>query len=288
MSRRVLSPDEVFRLRNDLQAATLAALMDSRRWEPGDLAFQGGTCLHLAYGCPRFSEDLDFMVRGGLSLDALAGEVGRRLRLPAGMPGDLQVAVKRTPEGRNPHVFTVSVGGPEVVGSAKVKIELRQTDGALMDSLQVRVSTVRAASGLQAFVPVATLDEILADKVYALGARHRLKPRDVFDLSWMFDQPQPPALHSETLCARLSIYPRGDAATTAGRWLGSARARAGVLGRRETAALVAADLSRWLPSSWAMNDAHALTMLGVARRQLAQGIGIIQTYQDEALAGTGR
>ena len=80
--KRLLSAQELHLLRAILQTATLAALMDARRWEPGDLAFQGGTSLHLAYGSARFSEDLDFLVRGGLSLAGLAKQVQQKLRLP--------------------------------------------------------------------------------------------------------------------------------------------------------------------------------------------------------------
>ena len=73
--KRVFSTQAQLQLREILQTATLAALMDSRRWEPGDLAFQGGTSLHLAHGSARFGEDLNFMVRGGLSLDGLSKQV---------------------------------------------------------------------------------------------------------------------------------------------------------------------------------------------------------------------
>ena len=117
-SKKLLSSDEQFRLRNILQAAALAALMDSRRWEPGELAFQGGTCLHLAHGSARFSEDLDFMVRGGLSLTGLAREVQRRLRLPADIPAGLSVSVTPSRSDRNPHAFMLTLSGPVFIGSA--------------------------------------------------------------------------------------------------------------------------------------------------------------------------
>lgn len=61
MPKRQISASEAFDLRQALHVATLDALMASRRWEPGDLVFQGGTSLHLAHGSPRFSEDLDFL-----------------------------------------------------------------------------------------------------------------------------------------------------------------------------------------------------------------------------------
>jgi hypothetical protein len=50
MPKRHLTAAEAFDLRQALHVATLDALMASRRWEPGDLAFQGGTSLHLVHG----------------------------------------------------------------------------------------------------------------------------------------------------------------------------------------------------------------------------------------------
>lgn len=275
-AKRVLPPDEQFRLREVLQSATLAALMDSRRWEPGDLAFQGGTCLHLAHGSARFSEDLDFMVRGGLSMDGLAKEVERRLRLPADVARDLAVSVVSSATPKNPHAFTVTLGGPDVVGSAKVKIELWQTDAKALKSLQIAVSTIRSPSGAQAFVPTISLHEVLADKVYALGARDRLKPRDVFDLWWLLTHPGKPALSAQSLATRLLIYPRGNTAQTAQKWLESAAKRLVQLRQPATATAVASDLARWLPSSWGMNAAQAQAMVDAAATQLQAGIGLMQ------------
>jgi hypothetical protein len=277
----ILQAEEQLRLRADLQAATLAALMASRRWEPGDLAFRGGTCLNLAYGSARFSEDLDFMIRGGLSLDGLAGEIKRRIRLPPDTPADLAISITAVRDDKNPHAFTVTLAGPQVVGSAKVKVELYQTESALMDSLQIMVSTITTPSGLQTFVPSATLDEILADKVYALGPRERLKPRDVFDLWWLMQRSPQPALDPDKLTARLSIYPRGDgtACATAGLWLKDAQSRLRTFSAHATVKVVQADLQRWLPSSWPMNEDEASRMLAAAALQLEAGIGIIQDFE---------
>ncbi|MGH8822846.1 MAG: nucleotidyl transferase AbiEii/AbiGii toxin family protein, partial [Rhodoferax sp.] len=157
--KRNLAARDEYLLREILQSATLAALMDSRRWEPGDIAFQGGTSLHLAHGSARFSEDLDFMVRGGLSLEGLSREVHKRLRLPPGIPSDLAVSVTPIKNDRNPHSFYVTLSGPRVIGSVKVKIELWKTQEKALSSLALKVSTISSAAG-QAFVPTLTLDEI--------------------------------------------------------------------------------------------------------------------------------
>lgn len=273
VKKRSLTAEDQQRFRSLLQSATLSALMDSRRWQPGELAFQGGTCLHLAHGSARFSEDLDFMVRGGLSLQGLSKEVQRRLQALPGVPTDMKVTVAPSKEPRNPHAFMVTLGGPHVIGSAKVKIELWQTSATALNSLKLTVRAIAAPTGQQAFVPTLTLEEIFADKVYALGARDRLKARDIFDLWWLCEQ-KPMAVDPESLCTRLDIYPgeHMDRAQTAHRWLAAARCRLSDLGTVSTAIAVAAELKRWLPSSWRMDATVAAAMVAVSVQKLVEGV----------------
>jgi predicted nucleotidyltransferase component of viral defense system len=271
--KRSLTAEDQQHFRAILQSATLSALMDSRRWQPGELAFQGGTCLHLAHGSARFSEDLDFMVRGGLSLQGLSKEVQRRLQLLPGVPADMAVTVAPSREPRNPHAFMVTLGGPNVIGSAKVKIELWQTNAAALNSLKLVVRAIPSPTGNQAFVPTLTLAEIFADKVYALGARERLKARDIFDLWWLCEQ-KTMAVDADSLCTRLDIYPGANMnrAQTAHKWLAAAQLRLADLRAAPTAATVAADLKRWLPSSWKMDAAVAATMISVSVQKLVEGV----------------
>lgn len=283
MSRkRTLSAQDQHLLRSALQTATIEALMASRRWEPGDIAFQGGTSLHLAHGSARFSEDLDFMVRGGLSLAGLSSRVLEKLNLPASVPPDLKLSVTLGKDQKNPHSFFVVLSGPDVLGSAKVKIELWQTGDVALRSLHVQVSTITSAAG-QAFVPTLTLDEIFADKVYALGARKRIKPRDVFDLWWLA-QKHLPALRPDALRTRLEIYPvpSGRIADTALRWLHSAQRRLDDLRSPNAPAIVSADLQKWLPSSWKMNTTVATDMLRPAIAHLESGLVTMQLIAQAA------
>jgi predicted nucleotidyltransferase component of viral defense system len=275
--KRTLSARDESTLREVLQAATLAALMDSRRWEPGDIAFQGGTSLHLAHGSARFSEDLDFMVRGGLSLKGLSREVQKRLRLPPGIAPDLAVTVTPIKDDRNPHSFYVNLGGPQVIGSAKVKVELWQTSASALKTLALKVSTIASTAG-QAFVPTLTLSEIFADKVYALGARDRIKPRDIYDLWWLCEKGSA-APTAETLLTRLRIYPASSGAITdtANAWMASAAARLAELQAPKVAEKVAKDLRRWLPASVLMDAAVAAGMLARSIEQLKNGMDIMRT-----------
>ncbi len=277
--KHALPPQQAQLLRALLQTATLAALMDSRRWEPGDLAFQGGTSLHLAHGSARFSENLDFLVRGGLSLAGLAKQVQQKLRLPPDVPPDLQLSVSAGKDARNPHSFDVTLSGERVLGSVRVKVVLWQAQAAALKSLQLKISTVVSSAG-QAFVPTLTLPEIFADKVYALGARARIKPRDVFDLWWLGEQSLP-ALELQALLTRLEIYPApsGLALDTARVWLANAALRLAELRASDAAQRVAADLKRWLPSSWMMNDEAAADMLKPAVAQLEWGMSLLQAWE---------
>lgn len=246
--------------------------MDSRRWEPGDIAFQGGTSLHLAHGSVRFSEDLDFMVRGGLSLAGLSRAVQKKLRLPSNVAADLSVTVTPIKDAHNPHSFYVTLAGPQVIGSAKVKIELWQTPASAMRALTLKVSTIASTAG-QAFVPTLSLGEIFADKVYALGARARIKPRDVFDLWWLCEQGTA-APSADLLRTRLHIYPVASAneIDTAQAWLENAAQRLADLQAPGAAQRVELDLTRWLPSSWPIDTAIVAAMLERARAQLQLGI----------------
>jgi predicted nucleotidyltransferase component of viral defense system len=276
--KRTLSAQNQQLLREILQTATIAALMDSRRWEPGDIAFQGGTSLHLAHGSARFSEDLDFMVRGGLSLNGLSKAVQQKLRLPPDVPADLRVTVTQGKDQRNPHMFYVTLSGPQVLGSAKVKVEMWQTQAAALKSLQLKISTVTSPAG-QAFVPTLTLKEIFTDKVYALGARGRIKPRDVFDLWWLCEK-EVPQLTLQALHTRLEIYPvpSGQTMDTAQAWLANAKLRLRDLQAEGAAAEVANDLKRWLPSAWPMDAQAAADMIKPAVAQLALGMELMQGF----------
>lgn len=274
--KRTLSARDEAYLRGVLQTATLAALMSSRRWAPGDIAFQGGTSLHLAHGSARFSEDLDFMVRGGLSLKGLSREVQKRLRLPPDISADLTVAVTPIKDAQNPHSFYVTLAGPHVIGSAKVKIELWQTPATAMQALTLKVSTIASGTG-QAFVPTLTLPEIFADKVYALGGRNRIKPRDVFDVWWLCEQGVA-GVNPDLLRARLGIYPAasGQESDTAQKWLKNAAARLAELQSPEAVDKVVKDLKRWLPSSWPMDAAAAASMLARAIEHLWLGMDMVR------------
>ena len=277
MVKRTLSAAEAFDLRQALHVSVLEALLASRRWEPGDLIFQGGTSLHLAHGSPRFSEDLNFLVKSTLDLYAIGASIQARLGRSPWIPKDAKLTVSPAKEGRNPHVFDVSIGNASIIGSVRVRVELWRAPAPALLPLAVEVRPVRLlsgpAAGAQAFVPSATLREIYVDKVFALAARPYLKARDVFDLHWLASQVN---LADTLICSpadlevRLATYP----SQTPQNWLTQAAKR-----RTELPTQIASiqrDLARWLLSTWALQVARVEAMVQTSMLALDGGISSMQ------------
>jgi predicted nucleotidyltransferase component of viral defense system len=275
MPKRHLTSTEAFDLRQALHVATLDALMASRRWEPGDLVFQGGTSLHLAHGSPRYSEDLDFLVNSSLNLQSLAKAVAARLEGASWLlPDGAKLTVSKAKDARNPHTFVVAIGGPDLIGAVRVKVELWRVKESALTAVSTMITPVRllhgAASGLQTFVPTAELPEIYVDKVFALGARPYLKARDVFDLHWLAAHGISGVCTTENLRVRLQTYPD----ETAAAWLTKAQARHRDLA--SSTAVVARDLKRWLPSTWPLTEAAVQSMIQTATQALDEGMRVMR------------
>ena len=270
MVKRLLSSSDAFDLRQALHVTVLEALVASRRWEPGDLVFQGGTSLHLVHGSPRFSEDLDFLVKQTLDLSFIASAVQARVGTSPWIPVDAKLSVTRARDDRNPHAFDVTIGGPSIIGSVRVRVELWQAPTSALQSLQVQVAQVRLvagpAAGAQAFVPAAATKEIFADKIFALASRPYLKPRDIFDLHWLLQREPDLKCSARDLAARLMTYPN----ESADAWIDKAKSRLAQLPSQRRA--IAHDLARWLPSSWPLRAGDVDAMIASAGAGLAGGI----------------
>lgn len=277
MVKRILSAGEAFDLRQALHVSVLEALLASRRWEPGDLIFQGGTSLHLAHGSPRFSEDLDFLVKSTLDLSAIGASIQARLGRSPWIPKDAKLTVSKAKDGRNPHAFDVSIGSASIIGAVRVRVELWQAPARALLPLAVEVRPVRLlsgpAAGAQAFVPSASLHEIYVDKVFALAARPYLKARDVFDLHWLtFASHGAGTLvcSQADLAVRLATYP----SQTPENWLAQARARRTELALKTRP--IQRDLKRWLPLTWALPTAQVQAMVQASVVALDGGIASMQ------------
>ncbi|WP_454914424.1 nucleotidyl transferase AbiEii/AbiGii toxin family protein [Variovorax gossypii] len=230
-AKRTFTPSEWLHLTELVQAAALSGLTASRRWEAGELVFQGGTSLHLIYGSPRFSEDLDFIARSDTGLaSALGGSLAHvRASLARQFPL-VEVKVKaRDPEGavdpRNPRVFTLTLSEPDWHQALRVKVEFYVVGEQSVNAYGSLVQPVAKPVAPQGaprfrvdiaptFIEAAELVEILVDKVHALGDRNRIKERDIFDLWWICQEmAMTPATAAEEFTARsathFAMYPNG-------------------------------------------------------------------------------
>lgn len=274
-----ITPSMKFELTQTLHVAVLDAIMASRRWEPGELVFQGGTSLHLAYGSPRYSEDLDFIVGNSLDVDGIGKAIENRLKDARWIPAQTELYVTREKVGHNPITFDVRIGGENVINKVRVKVEFWQADPEAVAGLRMQVAPVRLntgpEAGMQAFVPTADLFEILADKVFAVVARDRLKPRDVFDLHWLSKKESVSSFTVDQMRMRLLTYPN----TSVDLWLEKAfECRRHLMDAKEQ---VQADLHKWLPSSWRLSDDEVEQMLQTTLKAVDCGIDTMRVIRDE-------
>ncbi len=230
-AKRTFTPAEWLHLTELVQAAALSGLTASRRWEAGELVFQGGTSLHLIYGSPRFSEDLDFIARSDAGLaSALGGSLAHvRASLARQFPL-VEVKVKaRDPEGaidpRNPRVFTLTLSEPNWHQALRVKVEFYVVGEQAINAYASHVQPVAKPVAPEraprfrvdiapTFIEAAEIVEILVDKVHALGDRNRIKERDIFDLWWICQETgTTPAAAAAQFVARsaahFAMYPNG-------------------------------------------------------------------------------
>lgn len=168
-----------------LREMSNAGLLDS-------LTFIGGTCLRDCYGSARLSEDLDFT--GGDSFDKHSFS-GLKAVLESGI---------RAKYGLEVHVDEPrrEVGN---VDTWKIKVITRAAQAHLpVQRINIDICAIRShsrhpvmirnhygtdfgTSGL--ILSAQSLDEILADKVLALGLRpNRIKYRDIWDILWLLGQ----------------------------------------------------------------------------------------------------
>jgi predicted nucleotidyltransferase component of viral defense system len=143
----------------------------------GDLVFKGGTALRLAYGSPRFSEDLDF----SLLQDSMGGtfkELASEIARPSAIADITDLAAKRWTyiceirftEGYLPQPFRI-----------KLEISRRPAPG-YRNELRLITSPT---TPIQALCRVATLEQLLQDKQDCI--KDRAAPKDIFDL-WFISQ----------------------------------------------------------------------------------------------------
>jgi hypothetical protein len=224
---------------------------------------------------------LDFLVDSSLDIKSVAPAVQSRLQGVNWLPAGTTLSVSKAKDAHNPHAFNVTVSGPNVLGSVKVKVELWQTAPEAMEGLQITVAPIQIAigpaSGLKTYVPTADLSEIYADKVFAVVARKLLKPRDVFDMHWLVNHNGVDKCSVEQMNVRLLTYPNMKPE----EWLTKAFERRSQLSDEQARVEIASNLQRWLPSSWPMTPDDAAAMVKTSIRAIEDGIDVMRAIHDE-------
>jgi predicted nucleotidyltransferase component of viral defense system len=142
-----------------------------------DIVFKGGTALRLAYGSPRYSEDLDFdaihEIAGDRFLDFVK-QMGKRYPAVTGV---------ETIDKHNTLFALVRIVEPWLDRPFSIKVEVSKRNRPWVKdkdySLKLMTSEV---SPLRVLAQVASLERIQIEKADAL--KNRKAARDVFD--WWF------------------------------------------------------------------------------------------------------
>lgn len=265
MPKRTFTPTEWFHLSELAHAAVLTGLLASRRWNAGELKFQGGTSLHLIYGSPRFSEDLDFVTATtkGLHAAMLGASAHVRSSFAREFPS-LTTTLKirddeDVPNPRNPRLFTLTLAEEDWHQSLKVKVEFFIVDKTVAQGYSSDIKELRPLRPklrvdiAHAYIETADLNEILCDKLHALGDRERIKERDVFDLWWICSQngiaaTQAAEQFGQRHQTHLAMYPNGKPLPELAQSLRE-RAETLIAGAENPKALqiTVAAIARWLP-----------------------------------------
>ncbi|MGA1842529.1 MAG: nucleotidyl transferase AbiEii/AbiGii toxin family protein [bacterium] len=149
------------------------------------VTFQGGTCLRLVYGAPRYSDDIDFVSDANdqdlnsifLSLKKSIPKIGPLFN------GNVELRKqKQTPQLSR---WKVSYSTHPFTKSFSVKIEL-----AHYPAYTYSLSPIHSSKSLPGLpftiIRAETTEEILADKLIAIAGRPFIKGRDLFDI-WFLE-----------------------------------------------------------------------------------------------------
>lgn len=179
LSRQLrISPEQV--VREEHEVLILRELMESLIGSA--LIFKGGTALRLAYGSPRFSDDLDFSLLVPVAEDTFnrVAEATAKALSSVDLVEALSkqytlFALFRVRESFLPYSFSIKV---------EISTRLESTESGQRFELRLLTSPTTPVSVL---ARVAALDWMWADKQEAFARRKQ--PRDLYDL-WFIAQKQ--------------------------------------------------------------------------------------------------
>lgn len=146
-----------------------------------NLIFKGGTALRLAYGSPRFSEDLDFSLLENIEYKRFQELISQ--------------IVKSFPEMKIDDIYSkfytlyakLQIKDILLAHRFPIKVEISRREKE--EDWGIRTLT-SPTTNIQAVCKVQTLEQITKDKLLAIKTRS--KPRDFFDLWYIYNLSRSP------------------------------------------------------------------------------------------------
>jgi predicted nucleotidyltransferase component of viral defense system len=180
-------------LKEILHYDILYALSESKLKQ--DLVFQGGTALRLCYKGNRYSEDLDFVCGKEDTMEKMDDmkriltetiEQRYNLEMKFKEPKPIRFEGKELQVMRWMAVIHVPRENPAQPQKQKIKIEIADVPSHDNEAQLVQRHYNDLAPGYDnIMLRVATLREIMADKILAVAGRPAIKSRDIWDLHWL-------------------------------------------------------------------------------------------------------
>lgn len=184
-------------LREYLQYKILQYIFDQPNAQK--LCFMGGTAIHLAYGSPRFSEDLDFDNRGLNEKDfkMFADTVKAKLA-GEGIEADTETACK---DAWHIYVTCRNVLYTQGISRHREETLVIRIDAQAQDYVYDPASTLINKFDVFTKIPVAGAELLLAQKFACLLTRRRQLGRDYFDITYLLGKSKPEMRYLSEKCA---------------------------------------------------------------------------------------
>ncbi len=165
-------------VREEYELLILRELLETRLGRT--LAFKGDTALRLAYGSPRFSDDLDFSLLAPVSEEAFV----RAAEAVARSLPQITLVEALSKQFTLFALFKMAEPYLTYAFSIKVEVSIQPETWQPGSDLDLRLLT-SPVTPISVLAQVATLERMWTDKQAALSARH--EPRDLYDL-WFIAQ----------------------------------------------------------------------------------------------------
>lgn len=156
-------------IRENMELEILNALAQSEITTK--IIFYGGTALRLAFGSPRYSEDLDFLMVKNIDVKDLQSALFRL----ATDSGD--IVIKDIKDKRNTLFSLIHIKNSTLKHPLNIKIEIAKRKNRIQYE---HIPLASPCSDLKPIVPTITIESLEQLKVIAIKKRN--EPRDWFDL----------------------------------------------------------------------------------------------------------